>query len=170
MQKSVIEYLRKTVAAYPDKVSVRDAEMEVTFSGLWDAARSVSNAVKAAGVDRNSPIGVYLPKGCKMVESFAGINMCGCFYVPLDIKSPDARVSSILSTLEAACVVTDQAHADHLRSFFSGIVLVIEEVMAHVNPEGGDGNDALQIDIGPRSAVGIVKSRGVLGKGCRSKR
>ena len=160
MQKSVIEYLRKTVAAYPDKVSVRDAEMEVTFSGLWDAARSVSNAVKAAGVDRNSPIGVYLPKGCKMVESFAGINMCGCFYVPLDIKSPDARVSSILSTLEAACVVTDQAHADHLRSFFSGIVLVIEEVMAHVNPEGGDGNDALQIDTDPVYSIFTSGSTG----------
>ena len=86
MQKSVIEYLRKTVDAHPDKVAVRDAEREVTFSGLWDAARSVSNAVKAAGIDRNSPVGVYIPKGCRMVEAFAGINMCGCFYVPLDTK------------------------------------------------------------------------------------
>ena len=111
MQKSVIEYLRKTVDAHPDKVAVRDAEREVTFSGLWDAARSVSNALKAAGVDRNSPVGVYIPKGCRMVESFAGINMCGCFYVPLDTKSPDARVCSILSTLEASCVVTDRADA-----------------------------------------------------------
>ena len=25
----------------------------------------------------NNPIGVYIPKGCKMIESFAGINMSG---------------------------------------------------------------------------------------------
>lgn len=160
MQKSVIEYLRKTVDAHPDKVAVRDAEREVTFSGLWDAARSVSNAVKAAGVDRNSPVGVYIPKGCRMVEAFAGINMCGCFYVPLDTKSPDARVSSILSTLEASCVVTDRSHAARLGAFFPGKVLVVDDVIDQVAPEGGDGNDALQIDTDPVYSIFTSGSTG----------
>ena len=160
MQKSVIEYLKKTVRSFSDKVAVQDAEMRISFSDLWDAARCVSNAVVAAGIGKNSPIGVYLPKGCKMVESFAGINMGGCFYVPLDTKSPDARVSSILSTLEAACVVTDQAHADRLRGFFGGTVLVIEEVMAHVSPEGGERNDARQIDTDPVYSIFTSGSTG----------
>ena len=88
MQKSVIEYLERTVCSYPNKDAVRDSEMSITFSELWDAAKRISNAIKAEGVMKNSPIGVFTPKGCKMVESFAGINMCGCFYVPLDTKSP----------------------------------------------------------------------------------
>ena len=149
MQKSVIEYLEKTVKAYPQKDAVQDSEMRITFSELWDAAKRISSAIVAEGVVKNSPIGVYIPKGCKMVESFAGINMCGCFYVPLDTKSPDARVNSILTTLEATCVITDQAHATQLGGFFKGKVLVIEDVVANVNPEGGDKNDTLQIDTDP---------------------
>lgn len=160
MQKSVIEYLKRTVCSFPDKVAVQDSETSITFAALWDAARRVSNAVVAAGVGRNSPIGVYIPKGCKMVESFAGINMCGCFYVPLDTKSPDARVASILSTLEAACVITDRAHADRLRGFFGGIVLVIEDVIAGTSPEGGDRNDALQIDTDPVYSIFTSGSTG----------
>ena len=92
MQKSVIEYLEKTVKVFPNKEAVKDSETSITFSELWDAARRISNAVKAEGIMKNSPIGVYIPKGCKMVESFAGINMCGCFYVPLDTKSPVRRI------------------------------------------------------------------------------
>ena len=110
MQKSVIEYLERTANTYPNKDAVQDSEMKITFSELWDAAKRISNAITTIGVTKNSPIGVYIPKGCKMVESFAGINMCGCFYVPLDTKSPDSRVSSILTTLEATCVITDQTH------------------------------------------------------------
>ena len=110
MQKNVIDYLRKTVCTHPDKKAVIDAEMEITFSELWGVAKKISNAIKEVEIPKNSPVGVYLPKGGKMVESFAGINMCGCFYVPLDTKSPDARVSSILTTLNDECVITDRAH------------------------------------------------------------
>lgn len=160
MQKSVIEYLEKTVSAYPDKTAVQDSDMSISFSGLWKAAKCISNAVKGEGVPKNSPIGVYIPKGCKMVEAFAGINMCGCFYVPLDTKSPDARVSSILTTLDAACVITDKAHADRLEGFFKGRILVIEDVVASVSPEGGDRNDTLQIDTDPVYSIFTSGSTG----------
>ena len=160
MQKSVIEYLDKTVKAYPQKDAVQDSEMRITFSELWDAAKRISNAIVAEGVVKNSPIGVYIPKGCKMVESFAGINMCGCFYVPLDTKSPDARVNSILTTLEATCVITDQAHAVQLGGFFNGKVMVIEDVLANVAPEGGDKNNTLQIDTDPVYSIFTSGSTG----------
>lgn len=160
MQKSVIEYLAKTVDAFPNKEAVHDSEMSITFSELWDAAKRISNALLSEGVAKNSPIGVYVPKGCKMIESFAGINMCGCFYVPLDTKSPDARVSSILTTLDAPCVITDKAHANQLKGFYKGKVLVIEDVVASFSPEGGDKTDAHQIDTDPVYSIFTSGSTG----------
>ena len=160
MQKSVIEYLEKTVSLYPNKEAVKDSEMSITFSELWDSAKRISNVIKAESVVKNSPVGVYIPKGCKMVESFAGINMCGCFYVPLDTKSPDARVSSILTTLEATCVITDKAHQAQLGKFYQGKVLVIEDVIESVLPNGGDKNDTLQIDTDPVYSIFTSGSTG----------
>ena len=160
MQKSVIDYLARTVLSYPDKEAVHDAEMSITFSGLWDYAKRISNALHADGISKNSPVGVYFAKGCKMVASFAGINMCGCFYVPLDTKSPDSRVSSILTTLETACVITDEAHSDHLRSFFPGHVLVFEDIISGTDPEGGDKYDDTQIDTDPVYSIFTSGSTG----------
>lgn len=160
MQKSVIEYLQKTVSLFPDKVAVKDSETKVSFSELWDAAKCISNAIVAEGVVKNSPIGVYIPKGCKMIQSFAGINMCGCFYVPLDTKSPASRVSSILTTLESTCVITDNAHEAQLCGFYNGKVLVIEDVIANVNPDGGDQHNTTQIDTDPIYSIFTSGSTG----------
>ena len=160
MQKSVIEYLERTVCSYPNKEAVHDSEMSITFSELWDTAKRISNAIKAVGMVKNSPVGVFIPKGCKMVESFAGINMCGCFYVPLDTKSPDSRVSSILTTLDATCVITDKAHESQLGNFYKGKVLVIEDVVANVKPDGGEKNDILQIDTDPVYSIFTSGSTG----------
>ena len=107
MQKSVIEYLSKTVAAFPDKIAVHDEKEELTFSQLWQNAVSIASVLQSM-VDYRQPVGVYIPKGCKMVTSFAAINMSGDFYVPLDTKSPAQRVASILNTLEAKVVITDE--------------------------------------------------------------
>lgn len=160
MQRSVIEYLEKTAGSFPGKVAVRDFESSITFSELWDTARMVSNAIADEGIAKNSPIGVFIPKGCKMVESFAGINMCGCFYVPLDTKSPDSRVSSILTTLEAGCVITDKAHEAQLVHFFKGKILVIEEIAAKGKSAGGDRNDSEQIDTDPVYSIFTSGSTG----------
>ena len=161
MQKSVIEYLENTVRAFPDKVAVKDSEGSITFTELWDTAKRVSNALAGESVAKNSPIGVYIPKGCRMVESFAGINMCGCFYVPLDTKSPDVRVNSILTALEAPCVITDKAHEAQLGGFYNGRVLVIEDVVASTNPDGGEKNCSMQIDTDPVYSIFTSGSTGI---------
>ena len=84
-----------------------------------------------------------------MVESFAGINMCGNFYAPLDTKSPDSRVASILSTLEAKYVITDRAHQVQLSHFYDGVIWVIEDLLEKAEPDGGESNYATQIDTDP---------------------
>lgn len=160
MQKSVIEYLAKTVGLFPDKEAVHDSDTSITFSELWDNAKRISNAIKFEGVMKNSPIGVYIPKGCKMVEAFAGINMCNCFYVPLDTKSPGTRISSILTTLDANCVITAKTLVAQLETFYKGKVLVIEDMINNVPPEGGDENDKSQIDTDPVYSIFTSGSTG----------
>lgn len=130
MQKSVIEYLLRTVEKYPDKIAVQDEESAVSFSELWSCGCRIAQVLSGS---MNSPIGVYLPKCCKMIEAIAGITISGNFYVPLDIKSPNSRVGSILKTLEAQCVITDQANADRLATFYNGRIVVIEDASVDKN-------------------------------------
>lgn len=127
MQKNVIEYLAKTVTKYPEKDAVIDAERRISFRELESAAIQVAEVLVDKGL-KNQPVGVYMPKGCKMIESFAGISASGNFYVPLDTKSPYSRVESILSVLEPQVVITDKDHESALRIFCRKNILVIEEI------------------------------------------
>ena len=75
------------------------------------------------------------------MTAFAGVNMSGSFYVPLDTKSPGARISSILDTVQASAIITDRKCKERLESFYSGRILVVEELLEHSNgePENYDG-------------------------------
>ena len=140
MQKSVIEYLQKTVERFPEKTAVKDIEQSITFAELWVNAKKVS-CVLQNEVGLNNPVGVYIPKGCKMVTAFAGINMSGNFYVPLDTKSPDTRVDSIIQTLESKVLITDNAHVEALKTFYNAKIIVIEDILEKVQ----DTSNALKI-------------------------
>lgn len=103
--------------------------MSITFGDLWRNAQKISAALVNTNIGLNNPIGVYIPKGGKMIESFAGINMSGNFYVPLDTKSPVSRVSSIIKTLESKVLITDRSHIETLRDFTHVRILVAEDII-----------------------------------------
>lgn len=126
MRKSVIEYLENTAARLPNKVAVIDADSQMTFNELWISARKLAQAL-GNGVTKNRPVAVFLPKGGKMVAAFAGINMSGNFYVPMDMKMPEARIVSILDVLEAEILVTDSSHYEQLSAFCGHREIVVYE-------------------------------------------
>ncbi len=160
MQKSVIEYLSKTATAFPNKIAVNDEKEEITFSQLWQNAANIANALQNI-VPPRQPIGVYIPKGCKMVTSFAAINMAADFYVPLDTKSPAQRVTSILSTLEAKVVITDSAHKEALSAFYKGEILVFEECISTISESQVLRYEKEQIDTDPIYSIFTSGSTGV---------
>ena len=162
MQKSVIEYLQSTVSRFPAKIAVKDSEMSITFGDLWRNAQKISAALVNMNIGLNNPIGVYIPKGGKMIESFAGINMSGNFYVPLDTKSPVSRVSSIIKTLESKVLITDRSHVETLRDFTHVQILVAEDIIeGDINIENAFSQFTHQIDTDPAYSIFTSGSTGI---------
>ena len=161
MQKSVIEYLVNSAAKYPQKTAVQDSTGSITFSELLRSAFVIADVIKVQGLWR-SPIGVYIPKSCHMVQAFAGINMSGNFYVPLDTKSPDTRIQSILKVLESEAIITDKAHEQQVRQMCDKVVFVIEDVLENEPMTDADANQYLadQIDTDPVYAIFTSGSTG----------
>lgn len=161
MQKSVVEYLGRTVEKFPNKIAVKDSEKSITFTELWLKAQKLSAALVLADIGRNNPIGVFIPKGCNMVTAFAGINMSGNFYVPLDVKSPVSRTSSIITTLDAKILVTDRSHLETLRSFVDAEILVLEDVLeSDISTENAFAQLNKQIDTDPVYSIFTSGSTG----------
>lgn len=161
MQKSVIEYLVNTVAQYPQKTAVQDVEGKISFSELLCSAFVIADEIKRNDIWRQ-PVGVYIPKGCRMVQAFAGINMSGNFYVPLDTKSPDSRVLSIINVLESDVIITDKAHEEHVRLICDKRVIVIDDALQKTPRADASVEDYLarQIDTDPVYSIFTSGSTG----------
>ncbi len=128
MQKNVIEYLWRTVERVPNKVAIDDSEEQITFSQLKESAIKIADGVREYNL-RKSPIGIYLPKSAKMIEAFAGVSLSGNFYVPLDTKSPDTRIQSILQVLDAKIIITNQALKSKVENLGDYHILLIEDML-----------------------------------------
>lgn len=161
MQKSVIEYLQRTASRFPKKTAVQDSKDKICFDELLKAAHQISVALRTLKLNRK-PIGVYIHKGCKAVEAFAGINMSGNFYVPLDVKSPDSRILSILEVLDSSVVITDREHAEKLASICKKTVLIIEDLLLEMSDEIGEEDvmTDMQIDTDPVYSIFTSGSTG----------
>ena len=128
MQKNVIEYLWKTVERVPDKIAVDDNKEQVTFAQLQQSAIKIASSIRELKL-RKSPVGIYVPKSTKMVQAFAGVSLSCNFYVPLDTKSPDARIQSILQVLGAKIIITTEGLKSKAEKLGNYQVLVMEEML-----------------------------------------
>ena len=158
MQKNVLEYLVRTASRIPTKTAVVDENGTITFGELLLSAFLIADEIKEKGI-RRSPIGVYMQKSARMVQSFAGINMSDNFYVPLDVKSPDSRVLAIIDTLQSNVIVTDKAHEEHVKSLVPDKhVVIFEEALSRDFDENVNIDDYLGRQISTDAVYSIFTS------------
>lgn len=127
MKNSASNYLIATAAGFPEKIAVRDTKGEFTFSRLLSNACDLAEAIQSKNL-RKKPIAVFLHKSCGMTAAFAGINLAGCFYVPLDVTQPTSRVENIISVLSCEAVVTNSEFIGQIPASYQGMVINIDEV------------------------------------------
>lgn len=136
MKANVLEYLEASVGRIPQHIAVSDATRKVSFKELRTSALGIAQQIIDAVDVVRQPVAVYLPKSIEAVASFAGILYSGNFYVPLDAKAPEERLSVILGNLSPACVITNtRLKPTLLRAGYPETsVIVLDDVTTHTWP------------------------------------
>ncbi len=104
MIHSCILLLEAAARRHPDKLAMVDETSRTTFAELREQALRFSRHIPEDW--RNQPIAVCMPKSADCVVAFFGILYSGNFYVPLDPKSPPARLEKMIRDLGPKAVVT----------------------------------------------------------------
>ncbi len=125
---TVTDYLELTAAKFPAKVAFADATREMTFSELRTEARRVASVLLGLGL-HHQPVAVFLDKSAVCIAAFLGALYSGNFYTPLDTAMPESRIQKILTTLQPAVVVTDEAHEDAAKAFAGEAKVLTYEAM-----------------------------------------
>lgn len=127
MLNSTAKYLIDTCLRFSGKTAIVDNSGSYSFSRLLSNACDIAINLKQLGY-RNTPIGIFMHKSKEMIASFAGANLAGCFYVPLDTEQPSSRIANILTVLQCTVIITDSNNITKLPDNWKGKVLLVEDI------------------------------------------
>lgn len=139
MQSNVLAWLNDTANSFPDKLAIYDENGSITFREFRRKSQAIARKLLQIngknGLIGRQPVAVYMEKGLEVLVSFMGAAYAGCFYSPIDVEMPEARVNKILEILHPKIVITTAALKSSFEKFdFEGSFLLYEET----NPEPVD--------------------------------
>ncbi len=161
MQKNVLEYLEDTVKKFPNKIAIIDEKNSINFGDLQKEAKCIASYLQYKKIDKNLPIGVFLPKSIDAIKSFLGILYNGDFYVPLDTKSPNSRIEGIINKLEIKYIITDINNEELIKSLNAEIeVILIDSIEVKEDIKFDFTNYDFTIDTNPAYIINTSGSTG----------
>ncbi|WP_240138467.1 non-ribosomal peptide synthetase [Streptomyces sp. MUM 178J] len=133
---SLPELFRGQAARTPQAVALVHKDGELTYAELDERSDRLARALLARGVRPEDRVALLLGGRAHHVVATLAIGKAGAVYVPLDPRSPEARVRQILEGTATAVVLTDRATAERVPDGPADVVLVDGELPA---ADGGDG-------------------------------
>jgi amino acid adenylation domain-containing protein len=89
--------LRDSAARSPERPAVADGGLTLTYAELDALSNQVARALLAQGVAPGDRVGILARKSAVSAVALFGVLKAGACYVPLDPKSPAARLATIMT-------------------------------------------------------------------------
>ncbi len=102
---NLLEYLERSAARVPEKLSFCGEDRCFTFAQLLAFARAAGTAVAREMGAVNRPVAVLTDRTALSPAAFQAVLAAGCYYVPVDAKLPVQRMEAILRQLQGPLLV-----------------------------------------------------------------
>lgn len=122
LHEKVTEYLETC----PEAFAVADSEACWNCSKLYEKVKCMTSALKNIGIGRNDFVAVSIPKSRWQLVACLGILNAGAAYVPVDMQNAPKRAESIISKVNAKCVITLECMKKDIVCFDNVIVLTAD--------------------------------------------
>lgn len=148
IEQSIQARFQQQVAERPEALAVVTRERSLTY----DALNRTTNRLAAAILDhlgsREEPVALLLDQGVDAVIAILAVLKAGKFFLPLDPRHPQARLTGVLDDAGARLLVTEAKHAAFASRLANGqrAVLLVGDGAGGGNdvdtdaPQGNDGN------------------------------
>ncbi|MFD9960609.1 amino acid adenylation domain-containing protein [Amycolatopsis sp. NPDC058986] len=100
------------VRAQPDAVAVVCGETVLSYRDLDSRASRLATVLARHGVDRETVVGVALPRSAGLIVTLVALLGAGGAYLPIDPEYPPERVAFMLRDTQPALVVTTAEFAE----------------------------------------------------------
>lgn len=106
---SIVDGLKKTVAATPDKIASIANQARYTFKQLDERINRLSSSLAHLGIKPEDRVAILALNHWRYLELYYGIAQIGAAVVPINFRIPPSEVKYILEHSEAVAVAVDDA-------------------------------------------------------------
>ena len=127
--KNVIEFIEDTAGRFPDKIACSFDQVTYTYSELQTKAKNIAGNL-IDFTKPQDPIILFMEKNCETLIGLWGVVYSGCCYTVIDPLLPEQRISSIIDTLAAKCIMTTAEHISTLEKLgYNGKIINIYNIL-----------------------------------------
>ncbi|KWX72328.1 non-ribosomal peptide synthetase [Paenibacillus jilunlii] len=101
----------------PDAIALVYEEQEMTFQEVNGKANQLAWMLMSSGVQRNTPVGIFVDRSCCTVIGILAVLKAGGAYVPLDPGYPEDRIAYILAHSGAKWLLTENRYLQSVAAF-----------------------------------------------------
>ncbi len=125
--KNIHKRIEEHVEKFPNDIALKDNNLEISYEELNHKSNCIANYLLSRKIN-NKLIAVLLDSSSNYISSIFGILKSGNAFVPIDVKYPGERISSIINDAEIEYIVTLSDYVDLIENFNGKIIqLDIEE-------------------------------------------
>ena len=160
--KNILEYLEQSASKYGEKIAIIEEDKKCKYNELIQLSKKIGSGISKY-VQTKNPVPVLMEKGINAVEAFFGVVYAGGFYVLLNPELPINRLESILDTLQANILITDNKNISLASQLMKNkTVLLIEDLQKeNINEEQLEKIRKQAIDVDPLYANFTSGSTGI---------
>lgn len=118
-----LDWKRRAVKYYPDKIAVIDEEKEFTYQAFGERTDRLAAALYKAGIKEGDHVAVMLPNTHYMLECFYGICQLGAVMVPLNYRISASDMEYIINHSDAKMLIVDEEFASPIEEIVDDLTL-----------------------------------------------
>jgi amino acid adenylation domain-containing protein len=110
------EWVARAAEVRPDARALVHPDAVLTYGALERASNRLARALREAGCERGDRVAFLLPRSPMTIAVIVGILKADCIYVPLDLRSPGARLATVVRQCEPSVILANPATRDRLQA------------------------------------------------------
>lgn len=118
-----LDWKRRAVKYYPQKVAVIDEEKQFTYQEFGERTNRLSVALDEAGIQKGDHVAVMLPNTHYMLECFYGICQLGAVMVPLNYRLNAEDLEYIIGHSDAKMLIVDEEFSNPIEEIVDNLSL-----------------------------------------------
>jgi amino acid adenylation domain-containing protein len=119
--KTIYEVFQERVKETPDKIAISFQGKTLTYSEINEKANKLARYIRSQYKEQKNEelrpdtlVAIFVNRSLDMIVSIIGVLKSGAAYVPIDVKSPDQRISYILNDTQCSLVITESCFVKNL--------------------------------------------------------